>query len=145
MIEITGFIPSTFVLSFNLVGYVFSRFWNSRGVCSLVFGCYSIACFCKLLHAVICIIVRHSLLYRTRSFDGISLSKSCVLLYFSIADFVRFRFLLSSFLDMLQFVLIEVVCLACFRHFLESFFLFINSGLIFSTYLCSVCSFNLLL
>ena len=111
----------------------FLAFGNSRGVCSLVFGCYSIAYFCTFLHAVICISVRHSLykLYRTRSLDGISLTKSYVLLYFSIADFVRFRFLLSSCLDMLQFVLIEVVWLACFRHFLESLFLSINSRLIF--------------
>ena len=51
------------MLSFNLVGYVFSRVWDFTrclqfGFCT---GCYSIACFCKLLHAVICVIERHSL------------------------------------------------------------------------------------
>ena len=61
MIEITVLIPSTFVLSFHLVGYVFSRIWEFTRCCSLVFGCYSIACFCKLLYVVICVIVRHTL------------------------------------------------------------------------------------
>ena len=109
MIEITAFIPSTFVLSFNLVGYVFSRFGNSRGVCSLVFGCYSIACFCKLLHAVICIIVRHSL-YKAY-FTGQGHSTASLLANRTFWFIFLLQILFASAVCFLPFLICSSLCL----------------------------------
>ena len=118
MTEITVLIPSTFVLSFNLVRYVFSRVWEFTrclqfGIWVLPetygFLCYSIACFCKLLYAVICVIVRHSLYeaYVT----GQSHSTASVLANRTFRFIFLLQILLASAFCFLPFLIFSSLCL----------------------------------
>ena len=78
----------------------FLAFGNSRGVCSSVFGCYIIACFCMLLFVLSYI--------RSTLQDKVTLrhlSKQLTFRFTFLLQagffFFRFRFVLCSFLDIL--------------------------------------------
>ena len=79
----------------------FLAFRNSRVVCSSLFGCYIIACFCMLLFVLSYIYIRRTLQ------DKVTLRHLSKQLTFRFTFllragfFFRFRFVLYSFLDIL--------------------------------------------
>ena len=113
----------------------FLAFGNSRGVCSLVFGCYSIACFCKLLHAVICVIVRHGLYEAYVTGQGHSkaslLANRTFRFIFLLQILFAFAFCFLPFLIFSSFCLLKSFAQRALDIFLIAFFLFIKSRLIF--------------
>ena len=87
----------------------FIAFGNSRGVCSLVFGCYSIACFCKLLHAVICVTVRHDL-YKA-DVTGQGYSTASLLANRTFRSIFLLQVLFASAFCFLPFLIFSSLCL----------------------------------